>query len=143
MMMKSHWAMTCTTLVMAVAVAAAIPTLALAQRADEGQKPVAEHTKFNDNDRQVTRTWYDGHQSNLPSGLKDTDRMAPATESQFKEGYVLDKATRKDVHTVPSTLLKLLAPAPRNYRYVAVDGYVVMIDGSYKVADVMSVRHDK
>jgi hypothetical protein len=144
MIMKSRWVVTCTTAMMALAVTAAIPTAARAQKADEAQKPVAEaHMKFNDNDRQVTRTWYDGNQAKLPTGLRDTDRMAPATESQFKEGYVINKDTRKDVHAVPSTLLKLLAPAPHNYRYVAYDGYVALIDSDYKVADVMSVRHDK
>jgi Ni/Co efflux regulator RcnB len=142
-MMKSPWVATCTTVLMAIAVTAALPTAAQAQRADENQKPVAAHMKFDDKDREATRTWYDGHQTKLPTGLRETDRMAPATESQLKEGYVLDKNTRKDVHSVPSTLLKVLAPAPRNYRYVAVDGYVVLIDGGYKVADVMSVRHDR
>lgn len=138
-MMKSRWVVTCTTVMMALAVSTAIAK----QASDEGKNRTTAHLKFNDNDRQVTRTWYDGHQSNLPIGLRDTDKMAPATESQFKEGYVLDATTRKDVHTVPATLLKLLAPAPRNYRYVAVDGYVVLIDGGYKVEDVMTVRHEK
>ena len=142
-MMKSRWIVTCTTVMMALAVSTAIAKQGTAAQNDEGKGRTAAHLKFTDNDRQVSRTWYDGHQSNLPVGLRDTDRMAPATESQFKEGYVLDANTRKDVHSVPSTLLELLAPAPQNYRYVAVDGYVVLIDGGYKVEDVMQVRHDR
>lgn len=142
-MLKSRWVMTCTTVMMALAVSTAIAKQTTAAQHDEDKDRTTAHMKFNDNDRQAAQTWYAGHQTNLPVGLRDTDRMAPATESQLKEGYVLDKTTRKNVHTVPATLLKLLAPAPRNYRYVAVDGYVALIDGSYKVADVMTVRHDR
>jgi Ni/Co efflux regulator RcnB len=146
-MMKSRWLVTCATAMMALTISTAFAKAAVAapspRQHDEGRGQSAAHMKFNDNDRQASRTWYDGHHSNLPVGLRDTDRMTPATESQFKEGWVIDKATRKNVHAVPSTLLKVLAPAPRNYRYVAVGGYVALVDGNYRISDVMTVRHER
>ena len=133
--------LTCTTLMMAVTVGTALARQPTAGQDDRGR--VTEHMRFDDHDRQVTRTWYDSHQRALPAGFRAADRFSPEVELQFQEGYVIDRPMRGEIHSVPSDLLRLLAPAPRTYRYVVIDGHVALIDKDYRVRDVIHVGHER
>jgi hypothetical protein len=133
--------LTCTAVMTALTVGTA-----LARQPASGQddrRRVVEHSRFDDHDRQVTRTWYDSHQRALPVGFRATDRFSPEVELRFQEGYVIDRPMRGEVHSVPSALLRLLAPAPRTYRYVVIEGHVALIDRDYRVHDVIHVGHDR
>ena len=144
-MTKSRWVMTCTTVMMALAVSAAIAGQPAEGLAGQGRGPAqAQVHRFNDNDRLVTRTWYaQQNQRSLPVGFRVTDRFAPSVELQFQEGFVIDRTLRVQVHSVPSALLRLLAPAPRTYRYVVIGDHIVLIDSNYRVYDVIHVGHDR
>ena len=144
--MKRHpWVVTCSSLAMALTFTtamAATPATAGAQdrngtavqrRGDQQQ----DHRRFDDHDRQVSRDWYNQHQRSLPMGFRDRDRLPTRYEGQLREGYVIDRGLRAQVHVIPSALLRLLTPPPRGFRYVALDGNIVLIDGSYRVYDVM------
>jgi hypothetical protein len=140
--------MTCTTVMMALSVSTALANQPAAGLNDQGRgrgrgAAQAAHMKFDDHDRQVTRTWYDAHQRSLPAGFRDRDRLSPSVELQFQEGFVLDRALRLQVHSVPSALLSLLFPAPRTYRYVVVGGHIVLIDSGYRVYDIIHVGHGR
>ena len=133
--------LTCTTVMMVLTVGTALARQPFSGQNDRGR--VAEHMKFDDHDRQATRTWYDSHQRALPVGFRARDRFSPAVELQFQEGYVIDRPMRGEVHSVPLALLRLLAPAPRTYRYVVIEGHVALIDSDYRVHDVIHVGHDR
>jgi Ni/Co efflux regulator RcnB len=72
-------------------------------------------------------------------GFRDRDRLPNRYDGQLREGYVIDRTLRRDAHAIPTALLRLLAPPPRGFRYVALDGNIVLIDGSYRVYDVMPI----
>lgn len=144
-MKRNYWILTCTTVMMALAVSVALAKQPVAGLDGQGRGRGAAqaHTRFDDHDRQVTITWYNSNQRNLPIGFRDRDRLSPAMELRFQEGFVLDRQMRLQVHSVPSALLRLLAPAPRSYRYVVVGGHIALIDGSYRVYDVIHVGHGR
>jgi Ni/Co efflux regulator RcnB len=142
-MTRNYWAMTCTTVMMALTVSTALAKQSAAGRNDRGRNRTAAHMNFDDNDRQATRTWYEAHQRNLPAGFRASDRLSPSVELQFQPGFVLDLNLRRQVHPVPSALLRQLAPAPRGYRYVIINEHVVLIDSGYRVSDVIHVGHNR
>ena len=142
-MTRMNWVTTCTTVLMALTLSAAVAGQRADPRNDQGRGQAPVQRRFNDNDRRVTLSWYDSHQRNLPIGFRTTDRFSPAVESQFQDGYVIDVRMRRQAHSIPSTLLRLLAPAPRGYRYMAIGGQVVLIDSGYRVYDVIRVGHDR
>jgi len=116
---------------------------ALAQQRTAAPRRATVQMTFNDHDRQVATTWYDAHQRNLPVGFRAGDRFAPPVELQFQSGFVLDQGARRQVHPVPSALLRQLAPAPRGYRYVVINGHIALIDSRYRVQDVIHVGHGR
>ena len=118
-----------------------LPTLAAAQV--RGRAQVQVHSRFDDHDRQVVTTWYDGHHTNLPRGMRDNDRFPPNIEGQIQAGYVLDPGMRRQVNSVPAQLLRMLGPAPRGDRYVMINGHILLIDRRYQVIDVIHVGHGR
>jgi hypothetical protein len=146
-MTRHSWTTMCTTAMMALAVTAAIAGPAAGQGRGRGRgqapPPPPAHIRFDDNDRRVTYAWYGDHQRNPPAGFRSRDRFAPDVEVQFREGYVLDRRQRGQAHSVPSTLLRLLFPAPRGYRYVVINDHLILIDGGFRVFDVIHVGHGR
>jgi hypothetical protein len=61
-------------------------------------------------------------------------------EPQLQVGFVFDRDWRARCHPVPADLLTELPPPPPHYRYYVVGGHVVLVDGSWRVADVLSVE---
>ena len=96
-----------------------------------------DHSKFDDHDRQVSRDWYNQRHDHLPMGLRERDRLAPEYESRLRDGYVLDGEMRRRMYPVPADYYRRLPPPPRGYRYVFIGGHAVLIDGGYRVHDVM------
>ena len=97
-----------------------------------------DHSRFDDHDRQVSRDWYDQRHDHLPMGLRERDRLAPEYESRAScDGYVLDGEMRRRMYPVPADYYRRLPPPPRGYRYVFIGGHTVLIDGGYRVHDVI------
>jgi Ni/Co efflux regulator RcnB len=109
------------------------------RRSDQGNQQ--DHRRFDDHDRTAVRGWYNQHQRNLPLGFRNGDRLPNRWDGQLREGWVIDRSLRGQAHSLPAALLRLLAPAPRGFRYIALDGNIVLIDGGYRVYDVMPIGH--
>ena len=92
------------------------------------------HVTFNDH-RKVARAWYNLYHDQAPVGLRYQDRLSADEESRLQVGSPLDADLRKKVYPVPLGLWHRLAPAPRNYSYVAIGGHVVAIDDKYQNID--------
>jgi Ni/Co efflux regulator RcnB len=144
-MTKRNCIAACATAMMALAATATLAAQPVSspQGQGRGRGNAPAHTKFDDHDRQATRTWYDANQQHLPNGFRDRDRLSAPIEQRFQEGYVIDRSMRGQVHSLPSALLHLLAPAPRSYRYVVIGDQVVLIDSGYRVYDVIRLGRDR
>ena len=118
-----------------------LPAMASAQGRGRGRVDAQSHQRFDDRDRQAATGWYQGHQTNLPRGLRNNDRFPPDVEGRVQSGWVIDPGMRRQIYSVPSGLLRLLGPAPRGERYVMVNGHILLIDRSYRVIDVIHVGH--
>lgn len=95
---------------------------------------------FNDNDRQVTREWYQQHQRRLGPGWRQRDRLSPSMQARLRNGQRLDPRLRRQIHWMPADLSRRYGPAPRGYRYAMIGGNVVMLDSRYGVHDVFSLN---
>jgi hypothetical protein len=104
-----------------------------------GQWDRDHHNTFNDQDRQITRDWYQQHQRNLGRGWRQRDRLSPAMQSRLRPGQRLDPQLRRQMQWLPADLSRQYAPAPVGYRYAIIGGNVVMLDGGYGVHDVFSL----
>ena len=91
---------------------------------------------FNDQDRQVTRDWYQQHQRNLGRGWRQRDRLSPAMEGRLRRGDRLDPELQRRMYWLPPELSRRYGPAPRGYRYAIIGGNIVMLDAGYTVWDV-------
>jgi Ni/Co efflux regulator RcnB len=100
----------------------------------------ASHDKFDDHDQQVTRDWYNQHQSHPPAGFRDKDRLSPEEEGRLREGQRLDPAFRNRMHAVPSDLGRRLPPPPPRHRYVSIGGHIVLVDHDNTVRSVIHLH---
>jgi hypothetical protein len=103
------------------------------QNSDEWNR---QHPTFNDQDRRVTRDWYQQHQRSLGAGWRQRDRLSPDMESRLRRGQRLDPRLRRQMHWLPADLSRQYGPAPRGFRYAIIGGNVVMLDNGYQVHDV-------
>src|ERR1043166_5224812 len=87
-----------------------------------------QHQTFNDQDRQITRDWYQQHRRRLGRGWRQQDRLSPAMESRLRPGQRLDPRLRRQMYWLPADLSRRYGPAPRNYRYAIIGGNIVMLD---------------
>jgi hypothetical protein len=99
----------------------------------------AQHTTFNDQDRQATRDWYQQNQSRAGAGWRQRDRLSPDMEGRLRPGQRLDPRLRRQMHALPSDLSRRYGPAPRNYRYGIIGGNVIMLDNNDQVHDVFHI----
>jgi len=146
--MKRTFVVTCATVALTLVVGVAAAATPQGQGRGRGrgrgeQQQEQARAKFNDHDREVTLSWYQSNQRNLPRGLRDRDRWAPAVEVQVQDGYVLDRRQRGQIYSLPAALLRLLSPAPRGYRYVAIGGHLILIDSGYVVVDIIHFGHGR
>jgi Ni/Co efflux regulator RcnB len=103
------------------------------QNTDEWNR---QHPTFTDQDRQVTRDWYQQHRNRLGAGWRQQDRLPPYMESRLRRGQRLDPRLRREMHWLPSDLARRYGPAPRGYRYAIIGGNIVLLDDAYQVHDV-------
>lgn len=129
------------TICAAVMLSIGLPAMASAQARTRGRTPVVAHDRFNDQDRQAARNWYDEHQKTLPLGLRNNDRWPPDVEGRIQEGFVFDNGMRRQFHSVPPGLLRMLGRAPRGDRYVMANGHILLIDRRNRVVDVIHLGH--
>jgi len=97
------------------------------------------HTRFNDQDRQAMRRWYQQNHRYAGRGWRQQDRLSPAMQGRLRVGQPLDPRLRRQMYPVPAGLWMQYAPAPRGYRYVIIGGNIVMLDSGYRVRDVFSL----
>jgi Ni/Co efflux regulator RcnB len=98
------------------------------------------HTTFNNQDRQVTRDWYQQHQQSLGRGWRQQDHLSPGMQSRLRPGQQLDPQLRRQMYWLPADLSRRYAPAPRGFRYAVIGGNIVMLDGNYHVYDVFAIN---
>jgi len=102
---------------------------------DQNRGNRENHDKFDDHDRQAAREWYEQHRDYR--GVRDSDRLAPEYESRLQEGYTLDARMRRMARPAPYELTQRLAPPPPGYRYLLINGHVVVVDRGYRVHDAI------
>jgi len=103
-----------------------------AERKAAKREEIKVGTYFNDNHRTVVRTYYVDHYGGgkaCPPGLakKNNGCMPPgqAKKARYVVGQALPTTVR--YYAVPQPVLVQLPPAPVGYRYVTVDGDVVLM----------------
>jgi hypothetical protein len=94
---------------------------------------------FNDQDRQVTRDWYQQNRPRLGAGWRDEDRLSPVMQGRLRPGQQLDPQLRQQMYWLPPELSQRYGPAPRGYRYAIIGGNIVMLDDTYQVRDVFNL----
>jgi hypothetical protein len=93
------------------------------------------HDRFDDHDRHEARDWYDHHHEYFHH---DEGRYwHHEWEGNIHEGFVFTPEMRRGYRPVPHDLLVRLGPAPRGYRYVIIGDHVVLVDGGWRIHDVL------
>ena len=108
------------------------------RRQAESQREAA--ARFRDEDHENARAWYREHDGDKQHGFRDSDRLDSEHEGRLQRGYVFDNDMRRRSYSAPVTLTRVLAPAPRGYRYVVIGNHVVLVDERYRVADVFRLN---
>jgi Ni/Co efflux regulator RcnB len=128
----------------ATAAILALSGMAVAQDAQDKERNSRDRatTQLNSHDQQVTRDWYNQHQDHPPAGLRSGDRLSGDQESRLREGAVIDKDMRRQVHPAPPDLTRHLPPPPSQHRYVAIGGHIGVIDNGYQVKALVHL-HEK
>lgn len=138
--MKLRWMMAaCATVLFAALGGAAAHAQDHAQDQQHRQMD-GKNPKFDDHDRQAANDWYGKHKERPEVGFRSEDRLPAETESQLAAGFVLDADWRKRCHPVPADLMAELAAPPAGYRYYVVGGHVVLVDGGWRVVDVININ---
>jgi Ni/Co efflux regulator RcnB len=106
---------------------------------DQGKHKAKGHHKFDDHDREVTRTWCVEHRDRLPVGFRPEDRLAPEFEARLKVGVILDAHLRGQIYPVPSSLVRLLPPPPVSSHYIAIGGHIGLLDASRRLQDLLPI----
>jgi hypothetical protein len=95
---------------------------------------------FNDNQRVVVRNYYSEHYSGgrgCPPGLaKKHNNCVPPGQAKK---YIVGQPLRVQYYTVPRPVLVTLPPAPVGYRYVTVNGDILLVAiGTMIVVDALT-----
>lgn len=140
--MKTRW------LIAAVAVALLAMTSdpAVAQgkgRGNQGQnrgqaKKAAR--QFAAQERQAAEEWSRQHREAPPRGFRRADRLPPQYETRIAPGYVFDAYARQRAYPAPVEMVRAFSPPPSGFRYLAIGGNLVLVDGGYQVQDVIRLQ---
>lgn len=137
--MKLRWLMAaCATVLFASLGGIAVKAQERAQEQHQHQWD-RNNPKFDDHEHQVVDDWYKGHREHPVVGFRAEDRLPGNLESSLVAGFVLDADWRKRCHPVPADLMGELPPPPPGYRYYVVGGHIVLVDGGWRVADVINI----
>ncbi len=94
-----------------------------------------DHDRFNDHDRDQARDWYRHHHDAFR--VREGRYWHREWEPDIHEGFVFTPEMRRGFRPVPHDLLVRLGPAPPGYRYVVIGDHVCLIDGGYRIHDVL------
>ncbi len=83
---------------------------------------------YKDHDREVIRSWYDEHQSNLPPGLAKRDRLPPGLEKQLVRRGTLPPGLQKRLQPCPEELERRLPPPPPECAHMLIGGQIVLLN---------------
>lgn len=83
---------------------------------------------YREQDREAIRTWYAGHQDNLPPGLAKRDRLPPGLEKQLEERGTLPPGLQKKIQPCPPELVRRLPPPPPDCANVVIGGHIVLLN---------------
>ena len=92
-----------------------------------------EHTQFDDHARQVTKDYYNQHQSHPAKGFRTQDRLSAEEEAQLEPGKPLPSHLQRKAYTAPRDLPRQLPPPPPHHRYVVVGQHVGLVDDTNHV----------
>ena len=115
------------------------------QRQEADLRRGAQHTRFDARDRANVGDWYRARQqqNDLPNGFQSSDLLSSTSESRLRVGELLDPDLRSETLPVPSELLQKLPPAAGDYRYLVLDGHLLLVDQkSWTVSDVLHFELD-
>jgi Ni/Co efflux regulator RcnB len=105
------------------------------QDRDHHDRDHHDHDRFDDHDRQAARDWYRDHHDAFRN---DEGRYwHQEWEPNIREGFVFTREMRRAVRPVPRDLYARLAPPPRGYRYVVIGHHICLVDGGYRIHDVL------
>jgi hypothetical protein len=102
---------------------------------DHGDQVRDHHDRFNDHDRAQARDWYQHHHDAFR--VREGRYWHREWEPNIHEGFVFTPEMRRGFRPVPHDLLVRLGPAPPGYRYVVIGDHVCLIDGGYRIHDVL------
>ena len=115
------------------------------------QKKAEREARFADTDRDYARNWY-AHERRggdlppglrrreLPPGLRDRDRLPPGLERRLAAGYVIENPYRPQLFPVPIELRRRFAHPPAGFGYYAFGGRILLVDATFRVADVLQLE---
>jgi Ni/Co efflux regulator RcnB len=92
-----------------------------------------ERNRFDDHDRQVTRDWYNQHQTHPSHGFRTQDRLSRDQESRLEAGRPFDRDLRRHAYAVPSDLRHRLPAPPRHHEYFVIGGHIALVDRDHQV----------
>ena len=102
---------------------------------DDRDRDHHDHDRFDDHDRDAARDWYRHHHDYF---RHDEGRYWRSEwEPNIHEGFVFTHDMRRAVRPVPPELLVRLGPVPRGYRYVVIGDHVCLVDGGWRIHDVL------
>jgi Ni/Co efflux regulator RcnB len=107
---------------------------------DKAAERAADVRMFRDEDRIAVRDWSDSEFRNgrCPPGLakKRNGCMPPGQAKKYDVGSTLPRNVR--TYDVPRSLTERFGPAPAGYRYVRVNGDILLVaDGTRRVQDTI------
>jgi hypothetical protein len=109
-------------------------------RSDDDRRDRDDQHEFRDRDRRAAHDWYEHHRDHEPRGFRRRDWLSPEYESRLRIGFVLDRDMRRMSYPVPEDLMHELPPCPRHYRYVVIGGHICLVDGGYRVQDLIHLE---
>ncbi|MDP9146772.1 MAG: hypothetical protein M3N22_03880 [Acidobacteriota bacterium] len=95
---------------------------------DRGHEKHSEKRYYKTHDRELTRSWYMQHQSNLPPGLAKRDQLPPGLQKQLEERGSLPSGLERHLQPVPQELEVRLTPPPPECTHVLIGGNIVMLN---------------
>lgn len=104
---------------------------------DNGRHVANGHHKFDDRDREITTAWCREHRAQPPVGFREVDRLPPQIDAQLQVGVVLNFDLRKQIHPLPTDLLRQLPPPPVGIQYIAIGGHIGLMDGAHRLHDLL------
>ncbi len=96
------------------------------------------HDHFDDRDRKAAHDYYDHHRDYFHH--EEGRYWHSSWETNIHEGFVFTPEMRKAWRPVPHDLLVRLGPCPSGYRYGIIGDHIVLVDGNWRIHDVLHLE---